>query len=65
MSEIYSYVWTWIYQKYICSGIFHNIQVILKAYCNAFITITTQRFLCSSTATFAHIKVTNTYNFTN
>lgn len=39
MSQIYPYAFNWNYQKYICSGIFNNIQVILKAYCNVFITI--------------------------
>lgn len=39
MSQIDHYAWNWNYQKYICSGLFNNIQVILKAYCNVFITI--------------------------
>lgn len=33
------YAWNRNYQKYICSGVVNNIQVILKAYCNVFITI--------------------------
>ena len=37
MSQIYPKTGT--IKKYICSGIFNNIQVVLKAYCNKFVTI--------------------------
>lgn len=44
MSKIHSYTWNWSYQKDICSGLFNNIQVILKVCCSSITVITIINF---------------------
>ena len=66
MSQIYPKTGT--IKKYICSGIFNNIQVVLKAYCNKFVTIMItiinfklkQKYFLLLCGQFVHIKVTST-----